>query len=182
MEPDKPFDPIARAFHWSMAGLWLLAWLLGFFAVYIQDLIGADPLLTIAHKSIASAILVLIPARILWRITHKPPPYPDTMGATSKKLASAGHYGLYAVALLVLPISGWLWSSVAGYPTHVLWVFTLPQPLEKAPATLDTWQWIHRVLAWGSGAAVLGHITMALKHHLVDRDQVLRRMIGHVDR
>ncbi|GJD92195.1 Cytochrome b561 [Methylobacterium hispanicum] len=171
------YTPTAKALHWLMAAIWIAAWILGFCAVYLRETLNPHHGLTITHKALASTLLFLIVLRIAWRLTHPAPALPDTISPAMKRVAGLGHLALYALALLALPMSGWLWSSVAGKPILVLGLFTLPPLTAPAKEWYDSAKLLHVTLAWGMGAMVLGHALVALKHHFVDRDGILRGML-----
>ena len=171
------YNPFAKFLHWLMAGIWIAAWLIGFAAVHLRDELNGHHQLTFLHKAIASTVLFLTALRIVWRLTHPVPALPATMSPLMQNAAHLGHYALYAVALLALPLSGWIWSSVAGKPIMVLGLFVLPPLTAAAPEYYDTAKLVHQWLAWSFGIVVLGHAGAALKHHFVDKDGVLNSML-----
>lgn len=171
------YTATAKALHWLMAAIWITAWILGFCAVYLRETLNPHHGLTLTHKALASTLLFLIVLRVAWRLTHPAPALPDTMSPAMKRVAGLGHLALYALALLALPVSGWLWSSVAGKPILVLGLFTLPPLTAPAKEWYDQAKLLHVTLAWGMGAMVLGHVLVALKHHFIDRDGILRGML-----
>ncbi|WP_248746039.1 cytochrome b [Pseudomonas sp. MWU12-2037] len=167
----------AKILHWFMAALWIAIWVIGFTAVHWRDVYNHHFQLTFLHKALASTILLLTVLRIFWRLKHPPPAMPETLSALMQRLAHLGHLGIYALALIVLPISGWYWSSVADKPILMLGLIHIP-PLVAADQSLyATAKWIHTLIAWSCGLIILGHILAALKHHFVDRDAVLRQML-----
>ncbi len=99
------------------------------------------------------------------------------MSAMMQRAAHFGHLLLYALALTALPISGWVWSSIADKPIMVLGLIQLPPVTTPDPDAYDTAKWVHVTFAWSSVALVLGHIAMALKHHWFDKDHVLTSML-----
>jgi len=171
------YDAVARLLHWSIALLWTGIFAIGILAVYWRDALNPHHGLTIAHKALASAMLALIAFRVVWRLTHRPPPMATTMSLLMQKAAHAGHVALYAIALVSLPLSGWMWSSVADKPIMVLWLVKLPSLVAPAPAYYDVAKWVHVGIAWTAGMLVVGHVLMALKHHFIDRDDTLRSML-----
>jgi cytochrome b561 len=179
------FTPLAKFMHWLMAAIWIAVWGLGYVAVTWRTELNEHHGLTIAHKAIASTLLFLIVLRAVWRLTHPAPPLPDSMSRAMKKAAHAGHFLLYAVALIALPVSGWLWSSVADKPIMVLWLFRLPPLTAPNPDLYDLMKDIHVTLAFSTGALIVGHILVALKHGLIDKDGVMTSMMpkrGTTDR
>lgn len=167
----------AKFLHWSMGIIWLGVWVVGFLAVYFRETLNPSHGLTYWHKAFASALLLLLVLRVAWRVTHRPPSMPGQMSVLMQRAAHFGHLLLYALALTALPISGWIWSSVADKPTMVLGLIQLPPLTAPDPDAYDIAKWVHVTFAWSSAVLVLGHIAMALKHHWVDRDHVLTSML-----
>lgn len=87
-----------------------------------------------------------------------------------------GHLVLYLL-LLALPITGCLFSWSAGHPAPVLYLFNIPQLIGENPQIMSIVKPMHIYLSWFAGFVVAGHILMALKHHFIDKDNVLRSML-----
>lgn len=170
------YTGLAKALHWIMAAVVITAWVFGL----LQDDMPAGPekmSLINTHKAIGSTVLVLVALRILWRLFNPPPALPGTMAPWLQLGARAGHLLLY-VLMVAMPLSGWLISSAFGYPVMLAGVIELPSLLaEKDEALGELAAGAHGLMAWILAAAVLGHAAMALKHHFVDRDDVLTRML-----
>ena len=136
------------------------------------------------HKSFGFLVLALAVLRLAWRFANPSPGLPDGMPAIERIAAHLGHAGLYAL-LLALPLSGWLMVSASpwGIPTvlfEVLPVPHLPVPealggKAEAEAVLKE---LHEVLGFALLALVVLHVAAALKHHFINRDTVLRRMVS----
>ena len=90
--------------------------------------------------------------------------------------AHLGHWGLYAL-MLAIPLSGWLMSSAKGFQTVWFGVLPLPDLLDKDKALGNTLQTVHAVLNLGLIGLLLAHVGAALKHHFLQRDDVLTRML-----
>ena len=170
------YDPFAKLLHWAVASLWIAVWVIGILAVYWRDALNPDHGLSIAHKAMASAMLALIAIRVVWRMTHPAPPA-ITQSRFMQRAAHAGHLAIYALALIALPLSGWVWSSVADKPIMVVWLVKLPPIVAPAPAYYDLAKLVHVSIAWTAGILIAGHVLMALKHHVIDRDDTLRGML-----
>jgi cytochrome b561 len=126
------------------------------------------------HKWAGVSILVLSAIRLLWRLTHRPPP-DLPMSAWQQRAAHAAHLLMYLLFFAV-PLMGWAYSSAAGFPIVLFGVLPLPDfvPVNRELAdALKPW---HGWLAKGLAAVVLLHVAAALKHHFVDRDGLLKRM------
>ncbi|MGP6457438.1 cytochrome b [Enterobacter ludwigii] len=173
----EKFTPVAILLHWMTAAIWLLAWGVGFIAVTWREELNSDHFLTTTHKAIASTVIFITIVRIIWRIIKHPPSLPDSMSSLMQLVAHAGHYLLYAIALIGLPLSGWLWSSVADKPIMVLGLFRLPPLVDPAPEYYVLVKDIHITIAYIAGVLVAGHILVALKHVLFDKDGVMQSML-----
>lgn len=170
------YNKPARVLHWLTAAIWLAVWSAGMLAVYARDWINPEHGLTIAHKALAITLVVLVPLRIVWRLLHGSPGLPDSISPAMQQAAKLGHLAIYVVALVALPLSGWLWSSVADKPVMFLWLFQMPPLVAPAPDLYDAAKWLHVGLAWFCGAMIAGHILMALKHKWLDHDGVFESM------
>lgn len=136
------------------------------------------------HKSFGLTVLVLSLARLSLRLARGVPPYPGHMTAVERALARATHWGFYAIMILV-PLSGWLMVSTSplGFPTLWFGLFEWPHlPFETSRDTSEAAGEFHEVMAFiGAGLFVL-HVGGALKHHFLDRDDVLARMLPMIRR
>ncbi len=119
--------------------------------------------------------MLLAVARLLWRISHRPPTLPGQMSRRAQWLAHAGHHLLYLL-MFVIPLSGWLMSSAKGFQTVLFGILPLPDLLAKNKEIGDLLQTMHWALNMLLTVIVIGHVLAALKHHFMDRDDVLVRM------
>ena len=90
--------------------------------------------------------------------------------------AHAGHVLLYAL-MIAIPLSGWLMSSAKGFQTVWFGVLPIPDLLDKNRELGDLLQTVHLSLNLFFVVVLIGHIGAALKHHFIDRDDVLTRML-----
>lgn len=135
------------------------------------------------HKSIGITVLLLTLLRLAWRLRHPPPPLPDTLAPWQRHAAKGVHLTFYGL-LLVLPLVGWalVSASTLDIPTVLYGVLPWPHlPLlsslsDKAAAEAG-FKVAHRLLAYGTLLLILLHVAAALKHQLVDKDEVLARMV-----
>jgi cytochrome b561 len=173
------YTKTAQVIHWIMAIIFITAWLIGFysgnFLSYENDGSFKGDVITL-HKNIATTIIFLVVIRIFWRYTHPVPALPNSMSPMMKTMAHLGHLVLYLL-LLALPITGCLFSWSAGHPAPVLYLFNIPQLIGENPQIMSIVKPMHIYLSWFAGFVVAGHILMALKHHFIDKDNVLRSML-----
>lgn len=126
------------------------------------------------HKSVGITILLLTLARLVWRVTHRPPPAVE--GGFSGFLAKAVHTLLY-VFMIAAPLTGW--ALVSTSPVQVPTVFwgVIPWPHLPLPIGInETVEATHELLAWTGLALIVLHLAGALRHQLLLRDGLLRRM------
>jgi cytochrome b561 len=174
---NSDYSSLAKFLNWLMAFIWIGSWIIGYLAVTWRTELNPGYILTDNHKAIASSLLFLIVLRTLWRLKSPPPALPDTMTPAVKALAHVGHLLLYAIALIAMPVSGWLWSSVADKPIFVLWLYKLPPLTSPHLEYYGLMKDIHVSLAYITGALVAGHIIVSLKHAIVEKDGIMTRML-----
>ncbi|HEY9098046.1 MAG TPA: cytochrome b [Thiobacillus sp.] len=168
------YSPPAIVLHWLIALLIFVTFPLG---VYMQDLpLSPDKLqLYSYHKWIGVTILLLASLRVMWRVTHTPPPLPDDMARWQRRASQAVH-GLLYVLMLAIPLSGWLMSSAKGFQTVWFGVLPLPDLIGKDKALGDLLAGVHQALNFSLLALVFLHVGAALKHHFFERQPFLQRM------
>jgi cytochrome b561 len=164
----------AIALHWISALLIVAGATLGLSMVDLP--FGRQKLQWYAwHKWIGITVWLITCARLAWRWTHPAPPM-EPMPPWQRRAAVASHVLLYAF-LLVIPLSGWLYSSAAGVQVVYLGLVPLPDLVAKDRALADVLKSVHITLNFTLLGLVCIHSAAALKHHFVDRDAVLARML-----
>lgn len=128
------------------------------------------------HKWVGITVFLLAVARLVWRSMRPAPPPPPAMPAWQRVAAAVNHWGLY-VLLIAIPISGWVMSSAHGVKVVYLGVLPLPDLVDKNKELAETLEDIHATLVYVMLALVALHVAAAIKHHVVDRDDVLHRML-----
>ena len=127
------------------------------------------------HKWIGITVFLVTWARLAWRVGHRPPP-PVPMPDWQRRAATVSHTLLY-VLLAIIPVSGWLYSSSTGVEVVYLGLFPLPDLVPKDRALASVLKWIHFGLNSTLFTVVTIHVSAALRHHFVDRDAALARML-----
>jgi cytochrome b561 len=180
-EVEQRYSGAAIALHWATAVLILANLLLGLSMVPLP--ISPRKLQWyLWHKSIGVTIFLLTSLRLAWRAL-RPHPAPVPMPRWQRRAAAAAHALLY-VLLIAIPVSGWLYSSATGVQVVYAGVLALPDLVPKDKALADVLRAVHVALNSLLAAVVCVHVAAALKHHFVDRDEVLVRMLpgSRVDR
>jgi cytochrome b561 len=173
------YHGVSIALHWVLA--FALALIFGV-GIYMANLPFSPLRLKLYnwHKWAGVVILALSLLRLLWRFTHCPPALPPRIEAAMPAWQVAAHHathGLLYALFFAVPLIGWAYSSAAGFSIVLFGVLPLPDfvTADKALAALiKPW---HELSAFAlAGLAVL-HVAAALKHHWVDRDGLLQRML-----
>jgi cytochrome b561 len=169
------YTPAAIALHWIVAFAIIANLALG---VYTVDLPLSPRKLQLFsyHKWIGVTVLMLAAVRLLWRLGHPPPALPEGMPPWEKRAANASHVVLYAL-FFAAPLTGWLFSSASGFQTVYLGLLPIPDLLPKDKALADALRLAHKSINFTMAALIVVHALAGLKHHFVDRDDVLRRML-----
>lgn len=169
------YTGVAIGLHW-LIGLMIVTSLgVGLYMVSLS--LSPDKLRLYSwHKWAGVTIFMLVLVRSLWRLTHPAPPLPDDVPVWQRKVAEATHYALYAL-MIVIPLTGWLMSSAKGFQTVYFGVVPIPDLLAKNEGLGETLALVHRYLNYTMIGLVIAHIAAALKHHFIDKDDILRRML-----
>lgn len=175
----QQYTGTAKVLHWLVALL-----IIGLFALgqYMSDLSMSPRKLQLYswHKWFGVTVFLLVLIRLSWRLTHQPPALPALMPKLQRIASHIGHTALY-VLMLAIPVSGWLMSSAKGYQTVWFGVLPLPDLLGKDKQLGDMLAELHGALNGLMMFIVVVHALAALKHHFIDRDDVLKRMLPSRD-
>ena len=165
----------AKVLHWLVALIIIGLFVLG---QYMSDLSMSPRKLQLYswHKWFGVTVFLLVLVRLGWRLTHQPPRLPAQMPKLQQLASHVGHMALYGL-MLAIPISGWLMSSAKGYQTVWFGVLPIPDLLGKDKLLGDLLAELHGALNGVLMFIVVIHVIAALKHHFIDRDDVLKRML-----
>lgn len=162
--------------HWLIALLIIGTFSLGLTMVDIPGLTPTKLKYYSWHKWLGVTVLGLAALRLLWRLTHPAPRYPFSMPPWQIKLAGILH-GLLYLLMFGIPVSGYFYSLAAGVPVTYLGLWPLPVLIDPLPEWKPGLKALHYWLNMTLLAAFAMHFAAALKHHLIDRDRVLHRIL-----
>ncbi|HJV61054.1 MAG TPA: cytochrome b [Albitalea sp.] len=169
------YGRVAVALHWLVGTLLLAQIAFGFLLDELAPRgTPARAGVINLHKSLGIVLGALIVLRLAWRLAHRPPPMPLAMAPWQRAAALAGHRALYA-CMVVMPLSGYLASNVSKHGVRLFGLALRPWGPDL-PALYAFLNGVHVATAWAFAALIVVHVAAALKHRLVDRDQVFVRM------
>ena len=169
------YTSTAKVLHWLKALMFFGLLALGF---YMHELpLSPEKLQFYAwHKWAGVTVFLLVLFRLYWRVTHRPPALPESMPRPLQRVAHAGHFIIY-ILMIAIPLSGWLMSSAKGFQTVWFGLVPIPDLIGKDKECGDLLAAVHQSLNLLFIAVLVGHIGAALKHHFVDKDDILTRML-----
>lgn len=165
------FTSVQIAFHWLSALLVLLIIALPYGADFFASLLGGKGNVFTLHKSLGIVVLLLTLLRLAYR-GRKIPPQQLEQSPAQRFAAKVGH-GLLYLLLLMMPISGLLFGSK---PINLFWLVEIG-PLPFSSNVRGVAKDVHILGQYVLFAMILGHAAVALWHHYVRRDDVLKGML-----
>lgn len=169
---DTRFGLVAKLLHWIIALLIISLLCVGLYMTshpktpQKMDLYGI-------HKEFGILVLILALSRVLWRLTNTIPRL--LLPQWEQFAARLSHLVLY-VLMIAMPLSGWLMSSAAGY-TPSFFGILLPNLLAPNEGLRDIFAVAHEWLGYSLIAVIILHASAALKHHFIDKNDILKRML-----
>lgn len=170
------YSHTAILLHWLTALLIVAAFALGLVMTDIPGLTPTKLKYYSWHKWLGVTVLGVACVRILWRQISAPPPHAAGMAPWQRRSAEAVHALLY-VLICAVPVTGYLYTLSAGVPVVYLGLVQLPVFMAPDLALKPILKTVHYVLNMTMAGVVAVHVLAALKHHFIDRDGVLRRML-----
>lgn len=171
---ENSYGIVAKGFHWLLFVMLTFSIAAGNFLASMPK--GAEKLQAAGmHRSFGVVLLLLILARLLWRLINVTPSESGGTPAIQSILARGMHWVLYLL-MFAQPISGVLMSQAAGYPVSAFGLFELPTLIDKAPEMAQFFRGAHGTVWILLVLAVVGHAGAALHHHFIRKDDVLRTM------
>lgn len=172
-EQKLSYDGVARALHWLTVLLISAQFVIGWFMDDVDRNTKVEGGIW-WHLFVGGALILVIFIRVVWRLTHSPPP--SRLTPLLRFLSEATHFLLYA-ALVVTPLLGWANASSRGWGVRILNIIPLPALTAKGSSLGHSMGDVHGVMAWVLLALIVLHVSAALFHRFVLKDQVMGRMI-----
>ncbi len=181
MPADRPktYSAGARHFHWWTFAFVAIQFILGFAMLVRASWLDIWDFLTntlySAHKLLGMIILLLVIARLFYRLRRGAPDDEPSLEPWQKIISHLTHWAIYALLILV-PVIGWF--GVQLYPAlDVFGLFSLPAVVPPNQATSAWVLWLHSITAFALAFLLVMHVGAALFHHFIRKDGVLARMV-----
>lgn len=174
-DPLPGYRPPARWLHWIVAAAVLLMIPAGLVMVREGIPRPLQDALFLFHKNTGVLLVPVILARILYRLTHRPPPLPRVVPAWQRAAARLSHGLLYAL-LVVMPLSGFVRVRAGGFPVELLDRLGAGAWIARSDRVAEVAQIVHAIGAFTLIAVLAVHIAAAVQHALIRRDGVWWRM------
>lgn len=168
---------VSISIHWITAVTVIGMFVLGLWMVeltYYDEWYRTAPLI---HKGIGVMLLLLTLFRLLWKRLNLRPDEIEEHKPIERKLAKIAHAMLY-ILLFALMLTGYLISTADGRALEVFDWFSIPATISGIEHQEDIAGDIHEILAFSLIGFVLLHAAGAIKHHVIDKDNTLKRMLG----
>ena len=171
------YSKISQLLHWLIAGLIIGQFVLAKLAERAEhnDSVVQQLALLANHKSIGMTILMLAVIRLIWRRLNPPPALPKSMPAWQLSASAWAHRTIYLL-LFFIPLSGWLMSSATAYSVSWFNLFAFPDLVAADKGLAGVLHQAHEISTKLLFVIVVLHVLAALKHHYIDKDEILLRM------
>lgn len=166
------YGAVTRWLHWGTAVLIALMLALGWGGEAVPE--DMEEWLMSVHISLGIGVLAVALLRVGWRLVN---PRRPKSGSALELKASRWVQWLLLALMVALPLSGWLIVSAAGFAPGFFGLFSLPPLVGESEWFHELGEEVHEILPWALVAALGLHVAGALKHHLIDADGTLRRML-----
>lgn len=177
---------VAKSLHWLVFALLIIQLAIGAVISSLDMYRSEDVDIYLqwipTHKSIGLTIFLLVALRLIWRWLQPRPEWPTTM-SNGRRIIARGNHILMYVFLLLQPLLGLAQSSAYGATTRFYGLFEVPSIVPEIWSRPNTdvvrlaAQDAHKVVAVLLILSIGLHVAAALKHHFVDQDELLLRML-----
>ena len=168
---------VSIGLHWTIAALILLVQIPVGLSLEVVGRGTLQNTLYFVHKNVGITVLVLAVVRLAWRLKNPVPALPAELPGWQAAAARLTHVLLY-VLIFLMPISGFLYTAMGGFPVPFLGLYDLARLVPENKPLAGLMKTMHLTGQWLLYAAVALHVAGALQHHFVRRDPVLRRMLS----
>ncbi|WP_296807467.1 cytochrome b [Thiocapsa sp.] len=174
---DDGYGVVAVVLHWLVAAVVVGLFSLGLWMVELTYYDAWYRRSTDIHKGVGILLFLVVLARLGWRLVN-PRPVPEPAHSRLERIAAALTHVLLYVLLFAVMTAGYLISTADGRAVDVFGLFSVPATIAGLPGQADIAGDFHLALAIALIALAAVHAIAALKHHFIDRDRTLLRILG----
>ncbi|MCB1828335.1 MAG: cytochrome b [Coxiellaceae bacterium] len=169
------YGSITKFFHWGIALVVYCMIAVGYLQQTISNEATQDTVYNY-HMLCGLTILLLMVMRGSWRLSNPRVPLPSTVPGWQQFIARAIHFLLY-LSLFLMPLSGWVMATASGYPPKLFGMAMRMPGIHLNKALADQAESVHGFIAIVLLVLIGLHMLAAIKHHVIDKDNVLKRML-----
>jgi len=171
----RSWGSVSKTLHWVIVLLIINQWII---AERAEGLPRGPALIETLwwHKSLGITVLFLAVIRLAWRWMNPVPSLEAETRPWERVAAKISHVLLYAL-IFAVPLTGWMMSSARSFPVSWFGLFQMPDLVSPSPSLYELLRDLHGLLFAALVLVALVHAAGALKHHFIDRNDVLRRML-----
>lgn len=171
------YGSLTKALHWLVVALFAFQVVSALTMTRLGDDAAAErDALYNWHKTIGLVALGVAAARLWARKAGELPPWAPGLTTRDQRVVHHAERALY-LAMFVMPVSGFVYVMAGGYGVQFAGAFALPNPLGRWDLLAGIAKGIHIGAAILLGVALMGHLGVVLRHTLVLRDGLIRRML-----
>ncbi len=173
---DTKYNIILRIVHWLMATIIIAMLISGF---YMKSLPAGNPIkfsIYSIHKAIGMTVLMLVVLRIILRLILYVPPLPKNFSQVTILITKVVHFALY-ILMMCIPLSGYVMSSASGRGIKYFFNFNVPLIIAKSEIIAKLANQLHFILAYLLIIFVTLHLLGTIKHLIIDKQNILKRIV-----
>lgn len=160
------YGSVAKFFHWLMAGLIFVMFIIAYMMINIPSSSFSDSLFNV-HKATGLLIFGLLILRLTWRFINKTPKLPPTIPLWQRQLAKFNITALYLL-MLTMPLTGFFMSTLGDHAISFYGIFTIPSLANNQPWS-KFFAKAHEILAYILMASFGLHVIGAYYHPVLQR-------------
>lgn len=174
------YGALTKACHWAIVALFAFQYAAGHAMIRLGDATGslaaARDGLYDWHKSIGLLALLIALVRIWARGKGELPPWAPCLSERERAFVHRAEQVLYA-GMVVMPLSGLLYVMAGGYGVRLFGLWPLPNPIGEIGLVASVARWTHVIGGWLLLAGIAGHVGLVVRHTILRRNALLRRML-----
>jgi cytochrome b561 len=158
------YGAVAKLFHWTV------------FLIFVNQYVTGSVMMRLGKGQAFLGYSGVVLLRIVWRKTTPLPDWAETLEDWERAVTKWVERVLYTFMIL-MPVSGYVFTMAGGYNFKLFGLVKLPVLIEKNASLAAVGEWSHLIIGYMIVIALTLHIGLGLKHHLVNKDRFLNRML-----